>query len=132
MTKHSIENSGDKGQESLSQFELSQRTQFPLLGKIITVIGVVMAVLHIWFNTLATLPELWVSVTHFAGFAVLCALTYPAARRFSNSKPALFFDVFIAIGAVACLVYIPLAEDALYERGVTFVATDWFFSILAY
>lgn len=115
----------------LSQFELLQRNQYPLLSKAVTFIGVALAVMHIWFNTLATLPELWISATHFAGFSLMCVLTYPAARSLANNKAALWFDVAIGLTAVACLVYIPLAEDALYERGVTFVASDWVFSILA-
>ncbi|MCG7495248.1 TRAP transporter permease [Vibrio sp. Of7-15] len=118
-------------QPELTQFELPQRTDFPLLDTIISVMGVLMAALHIWFNTLATLPELWVSATHFAGFAIICALWYPAHHSLKRSKIALGVDILLAIAALACLIYIPLAEDALYERGVTFIASDWFFSILA-
>ncbi|GAJ70047.1 LOW QUALITY PROTEIN: TRAP-type uncharacterized transport system, fused permease component [Vibrio sp. JCM 18904] len=93
--------------------------------------GVVLSALHIWFNTLSTLPELWISATHFAGFAVICALWYPAHISLKQSKIALGIDVLIAMGAVACLLYIPYAEDALYERGVKFVTSDWVFAIMA-
>ena len=118
-------------QPELSQFELPQRTDFPLLGTIISLMGVMMAALHIWFNTFATLPELWVSATHFAGFSIICALWYPAHHSLKRSKVALGVDILLALSALACLIYIPIAEDALYERGVTFIASDWFFSILA-
>ncbi|MEJ2766291.1 TRAP transporter permease [Photobacterium sp. MCCC 1A19761] len=118
-------------EQELQQFELPTRTDFPWLTTTITVIGVFLSALHIWFNTLATLPELWVSATHFAGFAIICALWYPAHRSLKQSKLALGGDLLIALAALACLIYIPLAEDALYARGVKFVASDWFFSLLS-
>ncbi len=117
--------------QELAQFDLPQRTDFPWITKVISATGVILATLHIWFNTLATLPELWVSATHFAGFAVICALWYPAHSSLKRSKLALAADILLAVVAVACLIYIPLAEDALYDRGVTFVTGDWIFSILA-
>ncbi|MFD2178113.1 TRAP transporter permease [Veronia pacifica] len=131
MNTNLTKDSSESGEEALSQFELSQRDHSPLLTNVITTIAVILALLHIWFNTLATVPELLVSATHFAGFAAMCALTYPAAKRLKYSKIALCIDIIIAIAAMSCLIYIALAEDALYERGVTFIASDWFFSILA-
>ncbi|WP_146029997.1 hypothetical protein, partial [Vibrio vulnificus] len=68
----------DSLQQQLQQFELPTRTDFPWVTAAITGIGVVLSLLHIWFNTLSTLPELWISATHFAGFALICLLWYPA------------------------------------------------------
>ncbi|GAJ74727.1 LOW QUALITY PROTEIN: TRAP-type uncharacterized transport system, fused permease component [Vibrio sp. JCM 18905] len=121
----------DSIEKELQKFELPTRTDFPWVTTTITVFGVVLSALHIWFNTLSTLPELWISATHFAGFAVICALWYPAHISLKQSKIALGIDVLIAMGAVACLLYIPYAEDALYERGVKFVTSDWVFAIMA-
>ncbi|GAB6261255.1 TRAP transporter permease [Photobacterium sp. R1] len=118
-------------QEALQQFELTTRSDIPWLTHFVTGFAVILALLHLWFNTLSTLPELWVSATHFAGFAVICALLYPAHARLRHSKIALSLDILIALGALACLVYIPLAEDDLYARGVKFVTADWVFSLLA-
>ncbi|MCV5917386.1 hypothetical protein OFN60_28565, partial [Escherichia coli] len=106
----------DSMEKELQKFELPTRTDFPWVTITITVFGVVLSALHIWFNTLSTLPELWISATHFAGFAVICALWYPAHISLKQSKMALAVDVLIAAGAIACLLYIPYAEDALYER----------------
>ncbi len=128
---HSTADKPEPSELDLQQFELPQRTDFPWLTSIISVTGVILATLHIWFNTFATLPELWVSATHFAGFSVICALWYPAHRSLKNSKWALAFDILLAVIAIACLIYITQAEDALYERGVKFVTSDWVFSILA-
>ncbi|OOE45191.1 TRAP transporter permease [Salinivibrio kushneri] len=128
--KHqSVEQEPDE--TALEKFELPTRDDFPWVTTTITVLGVVLSVLHIWFNTLSTLPELWISATHFAGFAVICALWYPAHISLKRNKIALAVDIFIALGAVACLLYIPYAEDALYARGVKFVTADWVFASLA-
>jgi TRAP transporter 4TM/12TM fusion protein len=118
-------------EEKLQQFELPTRTEFPWINRLIALLGVLLAVTHIWFNTFSTLNELYISVTHFAGFAVMCALWYPAHPTLKTSRKALVIDVFIALAAISCMIYVPLAEDALYQRGVTFVASDWVFAILA-
>ncbi|NRF62569.1 TRAP transporter permease [Vibrio coralliilyticus] len=121
----------DSLQQELQKFELPTRTDFPLVGKVITTLGVVLSLLHIWFNTIATLPELWISAIHFAGFAIICALWYPAHGSLKRSRSALIADIGLVIAILACVVYLPFAEDALYERGMSFIASDWFFSVLA-
>ncbi|WP_417869779.1 TRAP transporter permease [Vibrio furnissii] len=117
--------------QELQKYELPTRDAFPWVAKTIATLGVLLSLAHIWFNTFSTLPELWISATHFAGFAMICALWYPANIRWRDSKIALGVDVIIALAALACLIYIPLAEDALYARGVKFVTSDWVFAILA-
>ncbi|MDT8866480.1 TRAP transporter permease [Vibrio fluvialis] len=117
--------------QELQKYELPTRDAFPWVTKTIAVLGVLLSLAHIWFNTFSTLPELWISATHFAGFAMICALWYPANIRWRDSKIALGVDVIIALAALACLIYIPLAEDALYARGVKFVTSDWVFAIMA-
>ncbi|MCC2523442.1 TRAP transporter permease [Vibrio coralliilyticus] len=121
----------DSLQQELQKFELPTRTDFPLVGKVTTTLGVVLSLLHIWFNTIATLPELWISAIHFAGFAIICALWYPAHGSLKKSRVALIADIGLVIAILACVVYLPFAEDALYERGMSFIASDWFFSVLA-
>ncbi|MBY8059829.1 TRAP transporter permease [Vibrio fluvialis] len=117
--------------QELQKYELPTRDAFPWVTKTIATLGVLLSLAHIWFNTFSTLPELWISATHFAGFAMICALWYPANIRWRDSKIALGVDVMIALAALACLIYIPLAEDALYARGVKFVTSDWVFAIMA-
>ncbi|ERB67193.1 TRAP transporter permease [Vibrio coralliilyticus OCN008] len=121
----------DSLQQELQKFELPTRTDFPLVGTVITTLSVVLSLLHIWFNTIATLPELWISAIHFAGFAIICALWYPAHGSLKRNRAALIADIGLVIAILACVVYLPFAEDALYERGMSFIASDWFFSVLA-
>jgi TRAP transporter 4TM/12TM fusion protein len=103
------------------------------LGWLITGWGVVVSLAHIYFNTFATLPELWVSALHFGSLAVLGALLYPAlpARRPSARGAVLALDLLLGMLAMATAVHLILFEQALYQRGQTFSAADWVFSAIA-
>lgn len=90
-------------------------------------LGVVIALAHIWINTLGAWPELYTSAFHFGGFALLYALL---PSRTGERTPSAV-GVAAGVAALACALYLILAEDALYERGVRFNAADWVFSVLA-
>ncbi len=103
------------------------------LGWLITGWGVVVSIAHIYFNTIATLPELWVSALHFGGLAILGALIYPAfpTRRPAAQRAVLGLDFLLGLLAMATAVYLILYEQALYDRGQTFSTADWVFSSIA-
>ncbi len=103
------------------------------LAPLITVLGVTLSLAHIWFNTLATLPELWVSALHFGGLACIGALLHPALRvcRPAAQRAVLGLDLLIAVAALATAAYLILYEQALYDRGQTFSPADWVFSSIA-
>ncbi len=84
--------------------------------------AVTVAVAHLWANTFATLPELQAAGFHFGLFAVLCVLLFPASK---TPWLRIAIDGTIATAAMAAAVYLYFAEDALYERGVELVASDW-------
>jgi TRAP transporter 4TM/12TM fusion protein len=102
------------------------------IGRLVFWAGVGLSLLLIYFNTLATLPELWTSSIHFAGFAFLGALLFPARRAASRSGERWLVIVDLVLGslAIACVAYLLFAEQAFYDRGSTFIATDWLFAIL--
>ncbi|MEO9273431.1 TRAP transporter permease [Marinomonas sp. 5E14-1] len=115
---------------NLSDFETTHRSG-PWLNRFVFTLSVLLAVAHIYINTLGTLPELWVSAFHFAGFGALCALLIPANPKWRNSKIAMVFDSVIVLALVAMVFYIILFEDALYNRGVTFNTGDWIVSFVS-
>ncbi|WP_432472588.1 TRAP transporter permease [Amphritea sp. HPY] len=119
--------------EKLKSLELSQRPEKSLAGRFIYWLGVAFALVHIYFNTLGTLPELWVSAIHFGGFALICSLMVPMCRcqTAAGRQLTLLLDVLIGIAAVFCALYLIGFEDALYERGVKFVQLDWVFALCA-
>ena len=120
-------------QDKLKSLELEQRDEASPTGRLIYWAGVLFALAHIYFNTLGTLSELWVSAIHFSGFALICALMIPAfkATTAGGRRLALTFDIAIGLVAIACTVYLILFEDALYDRGVNFVTSDWVVSFIA-
>jgi len=119
--------------EKLQSLELSQRPEGSAVGRFIYWAGVAFALAHIYFNTLGTLPELWVSAIHFSGFALICSLMVPMVRcqTAAGRHLTLMLDILVGIAAVFCSLYLIGFEDALYERGVKFVQLDWVFAVCA-
>ncbi|BBB25628.1 TRAP transporter permease [Amphritea japonica] len=119
--------------EKLKSLELLQRSESSLTGRFIYWAGVAFALVHIYFNTLSTVSELWVSAIHFGGFALLCALMVPMVRCHTAGaqRLTLLLDILLGCAAIVCAAYLIGFEDALYDRGVKFVQFDWVFSICA-
>lgn len=119
--------------ENLKSFELVNRSEHSLAGRAIYWLGVAFALLHIYFNTLGTWSELYVSAVHFGGFAFICALMVPMVKTGGKGRQrlALVLDILLGIAAIFCTLYLIGFEDALYERGVKFAQWDWVFSICA-
>lgn len=119
--------------EQLKSMELTQRDENSTVGRFIYWAGVCFALLHIYFNTLGTHSELYVSAIHFGGFAFMCALMVPMATSSSSStnRLTLILDGLIGLAAIACALYVIGFEDALYDRGVTYITSDWIASFCA-
>ena len=119
--------------DKLQSLELTQRSEESTVGRFIYWTGVIFALAHIYFNTLGTLSELWVSAIHFGGFALLCALMVPMTRSktAAGKKLALVLDILLGLAALLCTLYLIGFEDELYSRGVKFAQWDWVFSICA-
>jgi len=115
---------------NLDDFETRYRSG-PWLNRFVFTLSVLLALAHIYINTIATLPELWVSAFHFAGFGMLCALLIPASPQWRESKIALFCDGILVFALIGMVLYIVFFEDALYARGVTFNNADWIVSSVA-
>ncbi|NLQ18358.1 TRAP transporter permease [Marinomonas sp. M1K-6] len=115
---------------NLDDFETKHRSGL-WLNRFVFVLSIFLATAHIYINTIATLPELWVSAFHFAGFGILCALLIPANPNWRDSKIALIFDSAIVLALIGMVLYIIFFEDALYARGVTFNSADWVVSSVA-
>ncbi|MEN8174116.1 MAG: TRAP transporter fused permease subunit [Pseudomonadota bacterium] len=92
-------------------------------------IGVALSLFHLWLNTFGTLPELAASALHFGGFGLLCVLLFPLRP---DAGPGFrLLDLSLGLLAVGCALYLVIAEVPLYQRGMSFVPTDWLFSALA-
>ncbi|MDX1633419.1 MAG: TRAP transporter fused permease subunit, partial [Marinobacter sp.] len=113
--------------------EAAERVEHPVIGRAIYALAIVTALSHLYFNTLSTLSELWISGLHFGLFGLLCALTIPMVRARSAAGQRLVFglDLLLGLAAMACAFYLIAFEDALYQRGVNFSTADWVVSVTA-
>ncbi len=104
-----------------------------LAGRAVMLGGALLAVIHIYLNTLGTWSEMWVNILHFGGFGALCALTYPAwqARSRREERLVLALDVLLAALSLACIAYLMLGERAFFARNARFEWYDWAFTALA-
>ena len=95
-------------------------------------IGIVVSLLHIYFNIFTVLPGLWQNSLHYSGFALLCGLVYPLTGGTieQRSLPVLCLDIAVGLIAALCAVYMISMEDAIYARGVHLSTGEWLAGIL--
>ncbi|MDY6815708.1 MAG: TRAP transporter permease [Pseudomonadota bacterium] len=111
----------------------SERLDHRLLGPVIFGLAILTSLIHLYFNTISTLSELWTSALHFGLFGLICTLTTPMlrARSATGQRLVLGVDVILGLLALVCAFYLIAFETALYERGVNFNTTDWLVSVTA-
>ncbi len=89
-------------------------------------LGVSLAIAHIWMNIFGNVSTLLQNGIHFGGFALLCALVFPFSKKTAARFPFLrYLDVLFGLLVAASALYLVLAEDAVYARGVRLVLLDW-------
>ncbi len=93
----------------------------------VVIFAVLVALAHIYFNTLGLHSENRVSAFHFASFAILSLVAGTRER----SRLAQAWHVTVPVLAAASGLYLIFFEDALYERGQSFNPADWFFAVTA-
>ena len=91
------------------------------------VLAVIIALTHLYFNTLSAMSDLWRSAIHFGLFGMAAFLLYPLARPSSTSlqRLTLWTDIGLGFCALACAAYLIFNETALYARGTEFALGDW-------
>ena len=90
-------------------------------------LGVIISLAHLYFALIADVSELMRNAFHFAGFALLCSIYYPAFKnnRFFVKGGGFWIDLPLGILGAASAIYIASAENAIYDRGVRLVTLDW-------
>jgi TRAP transporter 4TM/12TM fusion protein len=96
-------------------------------NKAFAVIAVAASIFHIYANTVGIASEKWLIGLHFAGFALLCALLFPANRRSTHirSRPTLVIDIMLGLVVAAATIFIINAEDMIYAQGVRLSTKHW-------
>ncbi len=100
--------------------------------KVLLVLGVIVSLMHIYFNTIGVLPNLWRNALHYAGFALMCPLLYPLVRDKTSkwSGPLRGVDILVGILAAFTAIYMVSMEDAIYARGVRMIMAEWIFGVI--
>ena len=90
--------------------------------------GAALSLAHVYFNVIATLPELWLAAIHFSGFGLICLLVTPLAgrpaRRFGATL-AFGVDLLLALALGLAALYVVLSEVPLAARGFDYGALDY-------
>lgn len=85
----------------------------------------VIAVGHIYVAFDPVISEFHRNAYHFAGFAFLAALLHPMITGRTRSRPVLAIDLALGTAVAVSAIYLPYAEQGIYDRGVKFSALDW-------
>jgi len=102
------------------------------IGRIAWAVGIALALYHIWVNTLGTFDQVWLTAIHFAGFAFLCSLRYPAIRTRSPgaARAVLAFDVVLGLVIATATLWLISNQNAIYDRGVKLSQLDYVLSFI--
>ena len=97
-------------------------------GRALTVLTTFMALFalaHLYNALFPVVSEFQRNALHFAGFAFLAAFSYPLLAKRSKSLTLLYFDIVFGALVAISAVYLSMAENAIYARGVKLSALDW-------
>ncbi len=125
MTKENSAVSEDKGGEVI----VTQRNLSPVNTKIIYWTGVLMALFHIWVNTIGVMPEIQRNAIHFGFILFMGFIIYPVHHRLAART--LWVDYGLAILSVTTALYLLFFEDALHARNEVPIMTDLVFAGIA-
>ena len=80
---------------------------------------------HIYVAFDPIISELQRNAYHFAGFAFLAATYNPLITGQTRSRGMLIFDLIFGGLVAISAIYLPFAENAIYDRGVNLIWLDW-------
>lgn len=90
----------------------------------------VIAVGHIYVAFDPVLSELQRNAFHFAGFAFLAAVLYPMWRDSGGRISPIWIDLLLGVCVAASAVWLTVAENMIYDRGVKFALPDWIAAVI--
>jgi TRAP transporter 4TM/12TM fusion protein len=109
---------------------MSQRAFTGLPHTILTILCFAIAVGHIYVAFDPIISELQRNAYHFAGFAFLASVFNPLVKGAVRSKPMLAFDLTFGTLIAISAIYLPFAEQGIYDRGVKFSTLDWIAAVI--
>lgn len=114
----------DQGESLAVQRKL---TAFP--GVFVFVVGVLMSLTHIWFNTFGVISELQRNALHYSFILLLGFVFYPLSKK--KPDQTLPVDFILALLGFVVGLYLIFFEDALHARNEVPILRDLIFAGLA-
>ncbi|MCI5075711.1 TRAP transporter fused permease subunit [Oricola sp.] len=101
------------------------------LGLVTLVVAVVISAAHVWMNSFGSVAVLTQNGFHFAGFVLLCTLVSPVSDKPWAQRGAIrILDIAFGAAVAAAAIYVINAENAIYDRGVRLIWSDWLAGLL--
>lgn len=111
-------------------FEIVQRAFSGWPNVVLTSLCFVIAIGHIYVAFDPVISEFQRNAYHFAGFAFLAAVLHPMFSGHPRSKAVLALDLALGSLVAMAAIYLPFAEQGIYDRGVKFSTLDWVAAII--
>lgn len=106
--------------------ESSMRVFTGGFGQALTVLCFLIAVGHLYVAIDPVISEFQRNAFHFAGFAFLAAVFTPMlGPGWVRSKGLLAVDLAFGLAVALSAIYLTIAENAIYDRGVKLAPLDW-------
>ncbi len=106
-----------------------KKTLSPGLEKLLYWTGVLMAIFHLWVNTVGVMPEIQRNAVHFGFILFMGFIIYPFNERFATRLK--WLDLALAVLSVCTALYLVFFEDALHARNEVPVLSDLIFAGIA-
>ena len=108
----------------------AQRDFTGLTNTALSILCFLIAAGHIYVAFTPILSEFQRNAYHFAGFAFLAAVLNPLIKGQTRSRPMLAFDLTLGVLVAMAAIYMPFAEQGIYDRGVKFSPLDWIAAVI--
>ena len=102
----------------------------PMWGPVLAAFAVVFGAWHILTNVYLIEPGRWQNAIHFAGFAILAAVTYGFSARRPDAGWAKVLDGTYGIAIALSALWVAWAENGIYERSLAVTGQSWQFTAL--
>lgn len=114
--------------EQLFSLDHAMQNPWPWAGGIALIS--LFALWHVATNVYLTEPGLWQNAIHFAGFALIAAITTRSVNRGSQPRWSICLNIAFGVAMALSALWIAHAETGLYERTLAQSGQSWQFGIL--
>lgn len=110
--------------------EQVQRAFSGLTNQALIILCLLIAVGHIYVAFDPVISELQRNAYHFAGFAFLAAVLHPMVHGATRNRSLFVVDLTLGCLVAAAAIYLPFAEQGIYDRDVKLNGLDWTAAII--